>query len=367
MFCVKLEDSSSVNGGVSVNSIFPHVFGQERVKQAWAKAIENHRMASTSIFYGEEGLGKTTAALDLAAALTHISPDKVWNENNAPAWLDDENKSLLYMLDAHVFYMKPITDVLQIGQFVELGDYIQHFDDSPHVCIIDEAQTMGAPIANAWLKTLEEPKENLFFILISHNLERMLPTVVSRAELFRFMPLDRDDFQNFVIARRKEFSGLKIPEDIEKAKIPEDIEKAYRLCAGNPGAALNFYGAGGESAYDWAKHFWKIVTFDSMPLTRLAGISPKTNRKELLRNLSWCIAIGRNLMLLNEVADEADMFSLITQEEREIAPSWADGKAQAAVKILEKAEKALRHSISVRDVINMLAVNMVWIRKGVHL
>lgn len=262
------------------------------------------------------------------------------------------------MLDAHVFYMKPLTDVLQIDQFRKLGDYIQHFDDSPHVCIIDEAQTMGAPIANAWLKTLEEPKENLFFILISHNLERMLPTVVSRAELFRFMPLDRDGFQNFVIARREEFSDL---------KIPEDIEKAYKLCAGNPGAALNFYGAGGESAYDWAKHFWKIVTFDSMPLTRLAGISPKTNRKELLRNLSWCIAIGRNLMLLNEVADEADMFSLITQEEREFAPSWADGKAQAAVKILEKAEKALRHSISVRDVINMLAVNMVWIRKGVHL
>ena len=342
-----------------MNSIFPHVFGQERVKQAWAKAIENHRMASTSIFYGEEGLGKTTAALDLAAALTHISPDKVWNENNAPAWLDDdEKKSLLYMLDAHVFYMKPLTDVLQIDQFRKLGDYIQHFDDSPHVCIIDEAQTMGAPIANAWLKTLEEPKENLFFILISHNLERMLPTVVSRAELFRFMPLDRDGFQNFVIARREEFSDL---------KIPEDIEKAYKLCAGNPEAALNFYGAGGESAYDWAKHFWKIVTFDSMPLTRLAGISPKTNRKELLRNLSWCIAIGRNLMLLNEVADEADMFSLITQEEREFAPSWADGKAQAAVKILEKAEKALRHSISVRDVINMLAVNMVWIRKGVHL
>lgn len=342
-----------------MNSIFPHVFGQERVKQAWAKAIEKHRMASTSIFYGEEGLGKTTAALDLAAALTHISPDKVWNENNAPAWLDDdEKKSLLYMLDAHVFYMKPLTDVLQIDQFRKLGDYIQHFDDSPHVCIIDEAQTMGAPIANAWLKTLEEPKENLFFILISHNLERMLPTVVSRAELFRFMPLDRDGFQNFVIARREEFSGL---------KIPEDIEKAYKLCAGNPGAALNFYGAGGESAYDWAKHFWKIVTFDSMPLTRLAGISPKTNRKELLRNLSWCIAIGRNLMLLNEVVDEADMFSLITQEEREFAPSWADGKAQAAVKILEKAEKALRHSISVRDVINMLAVNMVWIRKGVHL
>ena len=35
--------------------------------------------------------------------------------------------------------------------------------------------------------------------------------------------------------------------------------------------------------------------------------------------------------------------------------------------VTEKAEKALRHSISVRDVINMLAVNMVWIRKGVHL
>lgn len=342
-----------------MNSIFPHVFGQERVKQAWAKAIENHRMASTSIFYGEEGLGKTTAALDLAAALTHISPDKVWNENNAPAWLDDdEKKSLLYMLDAHVFYMKPLTDVLQIDQFRKLGDYIQHFDDSPHVCIIDEAQTMGAPIANAWLKTLEEPKENLFFILISHNLERMLPTVVSRAELFRFMPLDRETFQAFVNTRRAELPGL---------ESSEDFEKAYKLCAGNPGAALNFYGAGGQNAYDWAKRFWEIVTSDPMPLTRLAGITLKMDRKELLRNLSWCIAIGRNLMLLNEVSEEADMFFLISPEEREFAPSWKEGRAEAALELLQKAETALRHSISVRDVINMLAVNMVWIRKGVHL
>ena len=188
-----------------MNSIFPHVFGQERVKLAWTKTIENHRMPSTSIFYGEEGLGKTTAALDLAASLTHICPDKLWSEDNALAWLDENEKKLpLYMLDAHIFYMKPLTDVLQIEQFRKLGNFIDHFDDSPHVCIIDEAQTMGAPIANAWLKTLEEPKDNLFFILISHNLERMLPTVVSRAELFRFMPLNRETFQAFINARKAE-------------------------------------------------------------------------------------------------------------------------------------------------------------------
>ena len=342
-----------------MNSIFPHVFGQERVKLAWTKAIENHRMASTSIFYGEEGLGKTTAALDLAAALTHISPDKLWSENNAPAWLaDDDKKTSLYLLDAHIFYMKPLTDVLRIEQFRDLGNYIKHFDDSPHVCIIDEAQTMGAPIANAWLKTLEEPKENLFFILVSHSLERMLPTVISRAELFRFMPLGREDFQAFVNARNAELPNL---------DISEDFEKAYKLCAGNPGTALNFYGAGGEAAYNWAKSFWNIVTSDPMPLTRLAGKSSKTDRKELIRNLDWCMAIGRNLMLLNAVGEEADTFSQIEPEERELAPHWADGKAEAALEVLKKAEIALRHSISVRDVINMLAVNMVWIRKGVRL
>ena len=72
-------------------------------------------------------------------------------------------------------------------------------------------------------------------------------------------------------------------------------------------------------------------------------------------------------MLLNEVSEEADMFSLISPEEREFAPSWKEGRAEAALELLQKAETALRHSISVRDVINMLAVNMVWIRKGVHL
>lgn len=342
-----------------MNSIFPHVFGQERVKLAWTKTIENHRMPSTSIFYGEEGLGKTTAALDLAASLTHICLDKLWSEDNALAWLDENEKKLpLYMLDAHIFYMKPLTDVLQIEQFRKLGNFIDHFDDSPHVCIIDEAQTMGVPIANAWLKTLEEPKDNLFFILISHNLERMLPTVVSRAELFRFMPLNRETFQAFINARKAELPGL---------ETPEDYDKAYKLCAGNPGAALNFYGAGGQKAYDWAKRFWEIVTSDPMPLTRLAGITLKMDRKELLHNLSWCIAIGRNLMLLNEVSEEADRFSMVSPEEREFAPSWKEGRAEAALELLQKAEIALRHSISVRDVINMLAVNMVWIRKGVHL
>ena len=342
-----------------MNSIFPHVFGQERVKLAWTKTIENHRMPSTSIFYGEEGLGKTTAALDLAASLTHICLDKLWSEDNALAWLDENEKKLpLYMLDAHIFYMKPLTDVLHIEQFRKLGNFIDHFDDSPHVCIIDEAQTMGAPIANAWLKTLEEPKDNLFFILISHNLERMLPTVVSRAELFRFMPLNRETFQAFINARKAELPGL---------ETPEDYDKAYKLCAGNPGAALNFYGAGGQKAYDWAKRFWEIVTSDPMPLTRLAGITLKMDRKELLHNLSWCIAIGRNLMLLNEVSEEADRFSMVSPEEREFAPSWKEGRAEAALELLQKAEIALRHSISVRDVINMLAVNMVWIRKGVHL
>ena len=104
MFCVKLEDSSSVNGGVSVNSIFPHVFGQERVKQAWAKAIENHRMASTSIFYGEEGLGKTTAALDLAAALpTSVRIRSGMKTMRRPGWMMRTNH--FYTCWMHMFFI----------------------------------------------------------------------------------------------------------------------------------------------------------------------------------------------------------------------------------------------------------------------
>ena len=62
-----------------MTDFLPHVYGQEKVKKEWKRLLEERRLPHTMILYGDEGLGKTTAAFDLAGALTGKS-GKLWEE-----------------------------------------------------------------------------------------------------------------------------------------------------------------------------------------------------------------------------------------------------------------------------------------------
>ncbi len=62
-----------------MTDFLPHVYGQEKVKKAWKRLLEERRLPHTMILYGDEGLGKTTAAFDLAGVLTGKS-EKLWEE-----------------------------------------------------------------------------------------------------------------------------------------------------------------------------------------------------------------------------------------------------------------------------------------------
>ena len=62
-----------------MTDFLPHVYGQEKVKKEWKRLLEERRLPHTMILYGDEGLGKTTAAFDLAGVLTGKS-GKLWEE-----------------------------------------------------------------------------------------------------------------------------------------------------------------------------------------------------------------------------------------------------------------------------------------------
>lgn len=86
----------------------------------------------------------------------------------------------LTLAGERVWYLYPQGMELKIEQFRVFLAAMASFDEKPHVCIIDEAQTMMEPVANSLLKTLEEPEGNIHFILITHDLDALLPTIVSR-------------------------------------------------------------------------------------------------------------------------------------------------------------------------------------------
>ena len=78
-------------------------------------------------------------------------------------------------------------------------------------------------MANALLKTLEEPEGNVHFILITHDLDALLPTIISRGERFGFLPLSETDYDSF-IHRRKD---IHFPRGMDEKVL-------FQLSEGNP-------------------------------------------------------------------------------------------------------------------------------------
>ncbi|CUQ25565.1 DNA polymerase III [Bacteroides xylanisolvens] len=114
---------------------------------------------------------------------------KLWEEIRLWQRESSGKEPVVTFADHQVWYLRPMGMELKIEQFRLFLDAMATFDETVHVCIIDEAQTMMDPVANSLLKTLEEPEGNVHFILITHDLHALLPTIISRGERFAFLPL----------------------------------------------------------------------------------------------------------------------------------------------------------------------------------
>mgnify|MGYP002764763843 CR=1 FL=1 len=240
-----------------MSEFLPHVYGQEKVKKELSRLLEEDRLPHTLIFYGDEGLGKTTAALDLAAALAGTGEDLPAAVEAVP---EEEWKKMpaLTLAGERVWYLYPQGMELKIEQFRVFLTAMASFDEKPHVCIIDEAQTMMEPVANSLLKTLEEPEGNIHFILLTHDLDALLPTIVSRGERFGFYPLSRKDYHDLISAYPKKFT-------FPRGMAEDDL---FQMSEGNPGITLEVCDEKGSAQPGSAMDFWEIMTDGVAPFAR---------------------------------------------------------------------------------------------------
>ena len=339
-------------GGGAKVEWFPHVCGQDRLKEELGRLCSEDRIPHTLIFYGDEGLGKTTAALDFAGALTGRD---VYQE--AQAWASDpqlEKEPVLTAADDRVWYLRPVGTELRIDQFRAFLDAMSSFDGTAHLCIIDEAQTMMPAAANVMLKTLEEPPQQVYFILITHDLDALLPTIISRGERFPFFPLSREEYQAFLAGHREALPF----------RTAQEAEEAYYLSEGNPGLTQEMFQEEGTPQPETAMQFWERITDSVIPFSE-GTAEASQDRKEFRRMLRWMILIGRDLLVLSE-APGADLVRCRQMAEREarIAPAWSGGRAEAALEVLFRADAACRRYISVKNIWDMILISLIRIRKG---
>lgn len=336
-----------------MTDFLPHVYGQGKVKKEWKRLLEERRLPHTMILYGDEGLGKTTAAFDLAGVLTGKS-EKLWEEIRFWQRESSGKEPVVTFADHQVWYLRPMGMELKIEQFRLFLDAMATFDETVYVCIIDEAQTMMDPVANSLLKTLEEPEGNIHFILITHDLHALLPTIISRGERFAFLPLSEGDYLSLMTSDPKKYH---FPKGM-------DAKVLFQLSEGNPGITLEVCDEKGEAEPQSAMDFWNILTHDAMPFATLSAME-LGERKDFLRRLRWIRLVGCDIMVIAETGDASlSRCGSVAGREASLASFWDRGRGEEAMGVLQTAETAVSRYINSKNVWDYILISLEHIQKG---
>mgnify|MGYP000128861251 FL=1 len=210
---------------------FKDVVGQSAITQTLENAIKDNHLAQALLFTGPRGVGKTSCARILA---------KMINSNGSV----DENEDYafnIFELDAasnnSVDDIRNLTDQVRIPP--QVGSY--------KVYIIDEVHMLSSNAFNAFLKTLEEPPKHCIFILATTEKHKIIPTILSRCQIFDFKRITVTDAKNY----------LKV---VAKAQNIDAEDDALHIIAQKADGAMR----------DALSIFDRVVSFSGKNLTRKA-------------------------------------------------------------------------------------------------
>ena len=164
-------------------SDFDTVVGQESLTTTLKNAIASGKLAHAYLFCGPRGVGKTTCARIFAKTINCLSPQEngeACNECESCRAFNEQRSMNIHELDAasnnSVEEIRSLIDKVRIPP--QVGKY--------KVFIIDEVHMLSAAAFNAFLKTLEEPPSYVIFILATTEKHKILPTILSRCQVYDF-------------------------------------------------------------------------------------------------------------------------------------------------------------------------------------
>ncbi len=169
---------------------FKTVVGQSAITSTLQNAIKNNKLAQSFLFCGPRGVGKTTCARILAKTINceNISPDvEACNECGPCQSFNKSTTFNIYELDAAS--NNSVDDIRSLVDQVRIPPQ----DGKYKVYIIDEVHMLSTQAFNAFLKTLEEPPLYAKFILATTEKHKIIPTILSRCQIFDFQRIKLDD------------------------------------------------------------------------------------------------------------------------------------------------------------------------------
>ncbi|WP_026838774.1 DNA polymerase III subunit gamma/tau [Gillisia sp. JM1] len=210
---------------------FKDVVGQQAITNTLLNAIEHNHLAQALLFTGPRGVGKTTCARILAKMINHDGTQQP----------DEDFAFNIFELDAAS--NNSVDDIRNLIDQVRIPPQVGKYK----VYIIDEVHMLSTSAFNAFLKTLEEPPKHAIFILATTEKHKIIPTILSRCQIF--------DFKRITVTDARKYLGY-----IAEQQGIEAEEEALHIIAQKADGAMR----DALSIYD------RVVSYSGAKLTRQA-------------------------------------------------------------------------------------------------
>ncbi len=284
---------------------FEEIIGHERPVTILRRALANNTLAHAYLFSGDEGVGKKMTALALAAAVNcaaavpaggcgECSSCRRTAAGRHPdvhlVMPESENEALLASLSAK--QAEKASSEIKIDQIRDAQERMSltPSEGRKKFLIVDGADTLNPAAQNAFLKTLEEPPGDSVIILVASRPRSLLPTIRSRCQEVRFLPLSRQQLAD-VVAERLGVPG-------------PDAWFAAALALGSMGRALTMNIEQEKAAREELRELWSALPgmSESDLLSRAEGFGRDRDRFERMLDLG--VELIRDALVLSETGDE---------------------------------------------------------------
>lgn len=196
--------------------MFDQIVGNEGVKNLLRRTLEARRLPGAMLFTGEEGIGKKLFALEIAKALNCRSPQGVEGCGSCPSCVRiskfnysqsaelDDLKEIIWTDHPDVGMVAAPKRLLLVDQMrkIEREANFRPYEGVARLFIIDDADKLNDPSANALLKVLEEPPHTSHIVLLTSRPAMLLATVRSRCQMIRFSPLTPREIESYLMTNK---------------------------------------------------------------------------------------------------------------------------------------------------------------------
>ncbi|MDE0299371.1 MAG: DNA polymerase III subunit delta' [Candidatus Poribacteria bacterium] len=318
------------------------IVGHDRIITQLQHAIRLNRIAGAYLFVGPAGVGKETVATHFAKSINCLKH----GESACGNCISCRKTDVGNHPDTQIVH--PSGAWIKIDQIRELQTRIVYrpLEGVRKIVILKEAERMNLEAANALLKTLEEPPAESVLILLTTNLDALLPTIRSRCQIIKFIPLTQTELGRYLS---------------ERFHLAEREALAVATLAGGAvGRALSYLESRDTEESESNQHVDEEIPEILTTTDRLAAFRIAEHYGDNPDELDSLVEWYRDLLLLHQDVPP-DLLTHIYHVDalKRLVPHYSRYRLQSAIKTIFETKNALGRNINATLALEVMALKLM--------